>query len=179
MTRIPSLLAAFGLTAGLTVAVAAPAHADDRRCTGTIRAVAIDDNVVVPAGATCTLVGTRIDGNVIVKRNAKLVARGVRVEGNIQAENHRRVEVLPRTVNRKVVRSVIDGSIQLKQGGGGEVRRTRTNGDIQLFSNTRGGRFEVFNNIVDGNLQCKSNSPKPVGKGNRVNGNKEGQCRGF
>jgi hypothetical protein len=102
------------------------------------------------------------------------VARGVRVGGNIQAENHHRVVVRHRTVDGRVVRSRIGGSIQLKQGGGGRLLRNTVDGDIQLFSNV--GRFEVRRNRVDGNLQCKSNSPRPVGGSNVVEGNKEDQC---
>ena len=127
----------------------------------------------MPSGKTCTLIGTRVDDNVLVKRNATLVARGVRVGGNIQAENHDRVVVRHRSSDG--TRSRIGGSIQLKQGGGGRLLRITVNGDIQLFSND--GRFEVRRNRVDGNLQCKSNSPKPVGGNNVVEGNKEDQCR--
>ncbi|HEU4513258.1 MAG TPA: hypothetical protein VFR87_09145 [Nocardioidaceae bacterium] len=32
---------------------------------------------------------------------------------------------------------------------------------------------------VDGNLQCKSNDPAPVGDNNQVQGDKEDQCRGL
>ena len=180
MSRVLTLIAAPAVAAGLTLAAAAPAQADDRRCTGTIRMVAVDGDVNVPRGASCTLIGTRVDGNVKVYRNAKLVARGAKVGGNIQADNHRRVQVLPRRLgDGSLSRTTVGGSIQLKQGGGGEVRRTRTNGDIQLFSNTDGGRFYVYGNRVGGNLQCKSNSPAPVGANNVVGGNKEGQCRRF
>ncbi|HEX2174403.1 MAG TPA: hypothetical protein VHG70_00710 [Nocardioidaceae bacterium] len=180
MSRVNPLLAASAVAAGLILAFSAPAQADDRRCTGTIRTVQIDGDVNVPAGARCTLIGTRIDGNVKVYRNARLVARGAKVGGNIQADNHRRVEILPRRLaNGRLSLTTVGGSIQLKQGGGGEVRRTRTNGDIQLFSNTDGGRFQVYGNRVGGNLQCKSNSPAPVGANNTVQGNKEGQCRRF
>jgi hypothetical protein len=38
---------------------------------------------------------------------------------------------------------------------------------------------EISDNDVNGNLQCSGNTPPPVGGGNRVNGNAEGQCRGF
>ena len=110
----------------------------------------------------------------LVNRNATLVARGVRVGGNIQAENHRRVVVRHRGAGGRVVRSRIGGSIQLKQGGGGSLLRNIVGSDIQLFTNT--GRFEVRRNRVDGNLQCKSNRPRPAGGGNVVEGNKEDQC---
>jgi hypothetical protein len=173
MNRLLLATAPIALTASLLASP--PAYADDRRCAGTLRAVSIDDNVIVPKGKTCTLVGTRIDGNVIVKGNAKLVAKGVRVGGNIQAENHRRVVVKPRWVDGKRKRSFVDGSIQLKQGGGGRILRVVVGSDIQLFSNN--GRFEVRRNRVDGNLQCKSNNPRPIGGGNIVQGNKEDQCR--
>jgi hypothetical protein len=160
---------AVALSLALAAALVAvtPAHADDRRCSGTIGAASIDGNVIVPSGTTCTLVGTRVDDNVHVEEDATLVAKGVRVGGNIQAENHERVVVRGR--------SRIGGSIQLKQGGGGRLLRSTVNADIQLFSND--GLFEVRHNRVDGNLQCKSNDPRPVGGDNVVEGNKEDQCR--
>ena len=177
MKSIIAVAAPLALVAGLAAGFATPAQADDRRCTGTIRAVSIDGDVVVPRGATCVLIGTRVDGNVKIYRNAKLVAKGVRVGGNIQAENHRNVQVLPRWKDGRPIRSVVGGSVQLKQGGGGKIIRARVGGDIQLFSND--ALFEVRRNFVDGNLQCKSNRPRPVGGGNVVQGNKEDQCRGL
>jgi len=35
----------------------------------------------------------------------------------------------------------------------------------------------IARNQIDGNLQCKENSPRPTGGGNVVRGNKEDQCR--
>lgn len=169
------LFAAVPVVFAGSILVAPAAVADDRSCTGTIGIISTDKNIIVPSGKTCRLVGTRIDGNVVVERGATLIARGVRVDGSIQAENHRRVEVLPRWVNGKRNKSLINGSIQLEQGGGGELRRNIVGSDIQLFSND--GRFTVRRNHVEGNLQCKGNLPNPVGGGNRVQGNKEDQCR--
>ncbi|THV13024.1 hypothetical protein E9934_10745 [Nocardioides caeni] len=163
------------LGAGLTLVTSSPAYADDRVCRGAIGARTIDDNVVVPRGATCRLIGTRVEGNVLVKSGGTLRAEGVRVDGNIQAQGARRVVVIPRADRR----SVVKGNIQLTSGGrlGGVVQRSVVDGDIQLFSNR--GRFVVRGNVVDGNLQCKSNTPRPTGGNNRVEGNKEGQCRGL
>ena len=48
------------------------------------------------------------------------------------------------------------------------------NSDVQAFQN-RGG-VEISDNRIDGNLQCKSNTPAPTGGGNIVQGNKEDQC---
>ena len=158
-----------------TVLTAPAAHADDRVCRGTIGSQHIDGSVIVPKGASCTLTGTRIDGNVLVRGNATLLAKGVKVDGNIQADNHRTVVVRHRKVDGQVKRSRIEGSIQLKQGGGGKLLGNVVGSDIQLFSND--GRFVVRGNVVGGNLQCKSNDPKPIGGGNRVEGNTEDQCK--
>jgi hypothetical protein len=171
MTRALAVLAALPIVAASLVLGQAPAHADDTTCRGTIGTKSIDGNVIVPEGALCKLIGTRVDGNVHVESNATLKARGVRVGGSIQAENHERV-VVKRLDGR---RSYVDGSIQLKQGGGGRIARVHVGSDIQLFSND--GLFVVKGNHVDGNLQCKSNTPPPTGSNNVVQGNKEDQCR--
>ncbi len=168
------LLAAVPLALSAALLTAPAAQADSVTCSGTIRAVSIDGDVIVPKGATCSLIGTRVDGNVQVKEKARLYARGVVVGGNVQADNHRVVEVTSRVVNGVERRSRVGGSIQAKQGGGGKLVRTITGSDIQLFSND--GAFTVSRNRVDGNLQCKSNTPAPTGSGNVVEGNKEDQC---
>ncbi len=127
------------------------ALADDRICRGTLGAITVD-NLKVPAGATCKLNRTRVEGNVIVNRKATLRADRIRVDGNVQAEGAALV---------RVVDSTVGGSIQLEQGRGGAALRNRVEGDIQLFSNR--GAFTVTANQVDGNLQCKSNKPRPTG----------------
>jgi hypothetical protein len=171
-TQVKTLVAAVPLALmGSLFVGAAPAHADERVCRGAIGATSIDGDVVVPQGASCTLLGTRVDGNVKVYRNATLAVRGARIGGNIQADNHRRVIVTKRDGRR----TRVGGSIQLKQGGGGKLIKVVVGSDIQLFSND--GRFKVRRNRVDGNLQCKSNRPAPVGGRNVVQGNKEDQCR--
>ncbi|GAA0984627.1 hypothetical protein GCM10009555_058710 [Acrocarpospora macrocephala] len=184
-------LALTGTVLGTVVgglAVATPAFAEERTCRGTIRATTLD-NIRVPAGATCTLLGTRVKGTIKVERNATLVARKVNVEGNVQAEGARAVSV--------VAGSIVRGSVQVKQGGAATVTSSRINADIQLDANRRylrvnnnrvGGSIQVVGNhhgaqihrnSVKGNLQCKENHPKPTGSSNAVGGNKEDQCRGF
>lgn len=150
------------------LAVAAPAATtDERTCRGTIGARSLDVDIRVPSGATCRLNGTRVDGNVKVYSRATLIATGVRVGGNIQADNAKSVVV---------TRSRVEGSVQLKQGRIGPINLTRNtvDSDIQLFTNS--GKSTVLRNVVGGNLQCKSNRPRPTGGANRVEGNKEDQC---
>jgi len=55
------------------------------------------------------------------------------------------------------------------------MAKAHVGSDIQLFAND--GAFVVVANRVDGNLQCKSNTPAPTGGSNVVQGNKEDQCR--
>jgi DUF4097 and DUF4098 domain-containing protein YvlB len=178
-----ALVGATGMAASLLIA--APASADEIACRGTLGAVTVD-NLRVPQGATCTLDKTTVKGNITVKGNATLVATGVRVNGNVQAENAKRVVVKGG--------SRVGGSVQVKQGGAARVAWSQVNADIQFDANRRqltavsatvGGNIQVMqntggveirNNKVDGNLQCKANSPAPVGGGNVVKGSKEDQC---
>jgi hypothetical protein len=174
---------------GATVAAAAfpaGAAAEERTSRGTIGAATVD-NLRVPQRATCVLKGTRVKGTVKVQRAAVLDAQTVRVVGNVQAENAAKVTV--RASSR------IGGSVQVKQGARGKVISSFVNADV-LFDENRGplairdnvvggnvqafqnrGGIEISRNRIDGNLQCKANSPRPVGGGNVVQGNKEGQCR--
>jgi hypothetical protein len=176
-----ALLLVLGATSGTAIA-------EERTCRGTLGAITVD-NLRVPQGATCTLNGTAVKGTIKVERNAVLKARGVRVVGNVQAENANRV-----VVNNS---SRVGGSVQLKQGGSASVTGSRITGDIQYDANDRylkannnqvggsiqivgnSGGAEIFRNVIDGNLQCKENRPKPTGDNNSVGGNKEDQCAGF
>jgi hypothetical protein len=173
-----------GLTVLALCTLAGAAHADDFRCAGTVDAITVD-NVVVPDGRTCTLNGTRVDGNIIVGTRSRLSASAVKVEGNVQAEGATSVFLNPG--------SVIDGSVQLKQGGTARIDRVVIGSDLQLESNR--GLLTVLRNKVDGNVQvvqntggvtltrnqvlqtlsCKQNAPAPTGSGN-IAGDKEGQC---
>jgi hypothetical protein len=161
---LPALLGAAALTA-------APASAEERTCRGTLGARTVD-NLRVPSGATCTLKGTRVKGTVKVERGATLYASAIHVIGNIQAENARRVNV---------VRSRIGGSVQIVQSRNGstlsKLDRNTIKQDVQYFENR--GAISITRNRINGNLQCKANSPRPSGGGNVVGGNKQDQCAGL
>ena len=171
----------------ISVLVATPvALAEEIACRGTIGGRTVD-NLRVPSGESCTLEGTTVKGTIKVEGGATLQARGVKVIGNIQAENHEYVAVTGG--------STVGGSIQIDQGGAFKVvnvqtkgsiqvvsnqgpsllKKNRVNADIQVFSHRDGIR--IVSNRVDGNLQCKENSPAPTGSGNIVQGNKEDQCK--
>lgn len=166
--------------------IAIPALAEERVCRGLIGAATLD-NVRVPQNASCTLKGTRVKGTVKIETNAVLRAEDVFVIGNVQGENARNVMVIDG--------SRIGGDVQVVQGGRATVADSRIGGnilydsnnmqlsilrnvvdeDVQVFQNT--GGVEIKGNQIDGNLQCKTNQPPPVGRNNVVQGNKEDQCK--
>jgi len=180
-----TLAASFVCFAALLM-LSGSADAEERVCTGTIKAVTLD-NVRVPQDATCRLLGTKVKGTINVGRRATLRAEDVVVIGNVQAENAREVEVIDG--------SRVGGSVQIVQGGAATVSDSRIDMDILYDSNRRalsvlrnrvGGNVQVYQNsggvvirrnIIDGNLQCKANNPRPTGGNNTVQGSKEDQCR--
>jgi hypothetical protein len=185
MTMIRRLLVLATLAAAFATIPGSPAHAEERRCRGSLGAVTVD-NLRVPQGAICTLNRTRVLGTIKVERGAILRAANVRVIGNVQGENAAAVNV--REGSR------IGGSYQVVQGGRARLLDSRVNGDvlvdedrraIRIQRNQVGGNIQAFQNtggvliarnVVDGNLQCKSNRPAPTGGHNVVQGNKEDQC---
>jgi len=181
--RVAVILAAFGL-----LMVAGPVSADERTCRGTIGAATVDD-LRVPHGATCTLQGATVKGTIEVESDAVLRAYGVRVVGNVQGESAQKVVVaegsrvggsvqVKQGEQARVIDSRVIGDIQFDDNGSKNVaRRNLVGGSVQAFQND--GGVAIFGNRIDGNLQCKENSPRPTGGGNIVGGNKEDQCRGF
>jgi hypothetical protein len=134
-------------------------------CTGTIGKITINQNLQVPAGASCTLNGTYVTGNLTVASGAVLSASSISVDGNLQAKNASRVEVSGGSVG---------GNIQVENGGMVSIYAVRVDGSLQVFGNT--GGVTISDNSIGGNLQCKDNSPAPGGGGNLVQGNAEDQC---
>jgi hypothetical protein len=187
MRRSVRIVLALSIGASLAL-VGPPAFADDVTCTGTIGSQAIDGNVRVPAGATCTLDGTRVDGNVLVGPGATLTTRGgTRIDGNIQDDDNDAGHV-------RVAGSWVGGNIQLEQGSSAAITDTDIDGDLQLESNDGalradrnviGGNLQanqntggltINDNTIDGDLQCQANVPAPTGAGNIVRGDAEDQC---
>lgn len=168
MKKLASLgAAALLIGSGLVAGNSAPAAAD-ATCNGTVYNKVVNDNVQVRSGATCTIINSVIKGDIKLDPNARLNVRGSVIEGNIQDNNQRHYSV-------DVTNSRIDGNIQLEGGQYTKLTSNRVGGDIQLWSNKQIQR--VFRNTIDGNLQCKGNTPQPTGLLNTVRGNAEDQCR--
>jgi len=137
------------------------------RCTGTVRAITAD-NLVVPKGKTCNLLGARIKGGIKVEEGAKLTGSGIYLKGSIQAKKAALVNISS---------STIGGSFEMEEGKSAQLNGSTVYGSAKFIKNT--GSLSISNNTIGGNLQCKENSRMPTGAGNLVQGNKEDQCSGL
>ncbi len=158
---------------GAAAAFAVPAHAADTRCDHRFGAVSIQDDVIVPPGATCRLAGTRISGDVTVRPGGTLLVWGARITGDLEARRHARITVAPR--GRAATR--VHGDVLLARGRRTTVARAVVSGDVVLVGSR--GRATITGNVVTGMLRCRLNVPAPVGGGNRVEGGGTGQCVGL
>jgi hypothetical protein len=157
----------------------------DETCVESLNAVTVDD-LIIPAGTTCTLTGTRVEGYISVMENASLFANGMSVDGNIQAEYS--AEIIIRAD------SYVGGNIQVKESGSLLIETTKIDGNLEASDNygeqiyTKNiiqGNIQAYNNMggvsiqdntIMGDLECEGNDPKPRYSGNVVNGDQEGQC---
>jgi hypothetical protein len=138
----------------------AAAAADERICRGAIGAETVDD-LRVPQGATCEL--KRHDGR--GKRQGRGECDAARQVGSSRRQRAGRERGAGR---RGDVAGW--GSVQVKQGGGADVRETRVTGDIQLDANN-GALQHVARNTVGGNVQVVSNGGGVDITGNTIDGN--------
>ncbi len=164
-------------------------HAVAGHCDGRIGADSVDDDVTVPDGATCELLGTTVEGNVSIGHGARLYARGVDVDGDIEGERTALVELS--------AESNVGGNVQLESGATAIVRDSHIDGDLSwedqhghllaehtsvsgnLEADGNTGGLSLSDNKIGGDLSCQENSPTPNGGGNTVSGDHEDQCRGL
>ncbi len=189
MRTISRLAAVSAMAVATTVGVATPALAEDYECRGTVDAVTLVGNVIVPDDAVCTLNDTYVQGSIVVKSRSTLNATGVTVTGGLQGES-------PSTV---VIRGSEFGngiSIRKAELGNGqiEISGTTVTGDVQfeenrnpvrledndivgsVQANKNTGGLEITGNRIGNGLQCQDNRPAPVGGGN-IAKQKQGQCQ--
>ena len=166
------------------------------------------EQIVVPPGASCTLVGVQVATNVDVKRGASLFAlAGARIGGDLKADQPAIVDLqntsvvrnvhVDKHLGRVVLNSIsVGGSIEIKDGADTTVSNTSTGdrlllekneGELTIEANGVGGdllaienrgvpaAMRIANNRVTGKLECKRNTPAPVG-GLNTAGTKIDQC---
>ena len=137
----------------------------DYHCNGSIQNRSIDDNVSI--NKNCQLDNVNIKGNVMLYQGAQALISNSSIDGNLESKG---------SFSSVVARdNRIDGNIQLEEGQSIQLNSNQVKGDIQLKKNSQ--KIVVSDNIIDGNLQCESNQVQPTGGNNRVDGNKEDQCR--
>ena len=154
-------------------------------CVGlTIGAVQLD-SVIVPAGASCTLVGTRLNGNLEVGASSRLSADSVSVTGGLVSDGAQSLTISGTSsfggsvqVQRGLAANLLglsaSGDLQIDSMQGPVVAtNNRISGNAQVMAN-RGG-VQLSTNRFGGVMQCKDNLPAPTGSGN-VATLKQDQC---
>lgn len=163
-------------------------YAEETSCTGALSGSF--DNVVVPQNAVCDLKNAFLNGSLRVERGAgvlisgrtyinanvlseeggayvRILGPGVFVGGNVQIRNNFQASAILRG-------ALVQGSIQyIENSGPLFASGVFVGSDFQVFSNT--GGVSLTNNTIRQNLQCKENTPAPVGSGNKA-GDKQDQC---
>lgn len=153
----------------------------------TIGAIRLD-NVIVPDGASCTLLGTVLNGTVEVGATARLIAENVNVTGDMKADGAAELRVAGT--------SRVGGSVQVQRGAAASISGLSVTGNLQIDAmvgpalaaanritgnlqavGNRGG-VTLDANTMGGVMQCKENLPAPTGSGN-VATLKEDQCLGL
>jgi hypothetical protein len=142
--------------------------APDTECRGTIGAVLVEGKIVVPDGATCTLMGTIVDGSIMVGIESTLIANGIEVikpgTVNIQASGATRIEVtgLCKTTvclsggdPEELKPSEMLGSIQAVGGGTVIIADTIIGGAVQILDNS--GLVRITESFVEGAVQLAKN----------------------
>jgi hypothetical protein len=154
-------------------------------CVGlTIGAIRLD-SVIVPAGASCTLLGTILNGTVEVGAGSRLIAENVNVTGDLKSDGAADLRVSGA--------SLIGGAVQVQRGAAASLSGMAVTGDMQIDAmtgpasasgNRITGNIQVVGNLggvtlnsnrAGGVMQCKENLPAPTGSGN-VATLKEDQC---
>jgi hypothetical protein len=157
----------------------------------------VGGNITARGADFVDIFGGSINGNLeATGADTAVFAEGVEVDGNLAASGTDYFDLYDSTVAGNFsVRNTTSGSIFCGNTLAGNPEFTgnmtlltigspteacdgnRVSGNIIVRNNQ--AEAEISDNDVNGNLQCSGNTPPPTGGGNRVDGNAEGQCRGF
>jgi hypothetical protein len=156
--------------------------------------IELSGNLDVRGDANVSLDGGEIAGGVkAARRGTAVFAQRLIVAGTLEAHGADILDLRDSVVaGNFYVRDTREGSLfcgntlkgssefagnsgQLTLGSGdGFCDGNRLDGNVKVAGNR--GFTEIGDNDVGGNLTCFANDPGPVGGGNRVEGNREGQC---
>ena len=103
------------------------------RCVGNITNQTIQDSVVVPAGATCTLTDVYVTGNIRINAGGSLSLNGGTVDGNILGNNASLFFMAPDGANSPVT---VNGRVHMLNVASVEMSRGTVNGNFIASQNT-------------------------------------------
>ncbi len=170
------------------------ALAGDTECRGTLGAVTIQGNVIVPDHTECTLSGTNVQGAVVVKSRASLFATTITATGGVQSQGAKTIMICNSTIGNSVS---LSKGWEAVNGGSIGLHSNKINGDIQLQDNRQ--PIQLLHNSVSGSIaaqgntagveitgngtmaapvngiQCQDNMPAPEGSDNYAH-QFQGQC---
>ncbi len=192
------LLSTVSLAALAAVSAEARAAASTM-CSGTLTG-AIAGNVIVPAGASCTLYQANVAGNVLVSQNASLLVNGQEewsqiagtvtatqcasalLEGSVTVGKNVVIQGCAGTSGFSGPGIKIRGNFLCQNNQGAcEATLGEVDGNAQILNNGSAAASDVSLNAIGGNLQCLNNTPTPTHAlgGDWVSGHPQGQCAGF
>lgn len=155
------------------VPAAPAAQADATTCEGAMGAVVVED-LVVPAGATCTLDGTQVLGDVTVEPNATLTADFARIGGSVTLASGSRFRISDSAIDDDVTctgcsqlvmtfmfdpvdRRAVEGDIEVTGMTNGHlhIEAGRISGDVEVTDSS--GDFTFIDNLIEGKLLFANN----------------------
>lgn len=144
------LLVLVAIAAAIATLVAAPvAIADDTPCVGTLSGGPYE-NVVVPAGATCVLIGAEVRGNVTCDGCRSVGSNGSTIRGNVQIKKATGGDGEPNLFSDTIV--------------GGTVEEVESNNELDFQDRSRAaelkfekntGKLSVETSTITGNIQAQ------------------------
>jgi hypothetical protein len=136
-------------------------------CNGTINGNGGLGDVVVPAGATCTLNNDTVTGTVTVKSHARLYSDSTHVTGMVKAHGSSVVQLTVDDIDQGVVIEFETGAVGTTPADDPVVFEDNTvsNGSVTILHNKGGtGDFEIATNTASGDFTVSQN--KMSGDGN-------------
>lgn len=146
------------------------------KCKGSLGAVEVASDVLVPRGQTCRMDGTTITGRVTVSYDATLIARDAHFEEGIGAHLFDRVELRGGSGGGRTWGT----DIVLDSGGDVILRDAPVESDYYVIGNT--GRVEIIGlSLIEGSVYCAANARRPTIRDNSAEspGVLQGQCAGL
>jgi hypothetical protein len=139
---------------GMTYVPASSASPDDTTCVGLLPP-GVYENIVVPRGASCTILGanvTTIRGNILALPDSALDVRDARIHGNVHGDHAENLELHRNTIGGNV--HISDGETPHPQIDVMVRGNTLTAGDIWV-ERMAGDVTVDQNNVQAGNIQAQ------------------------